>query len=128
DTPIDVGMMSTVKMQKSAAFLGHKALTERLATPPNRLLASFRLLDEKKMLYGTEPLWREDELCGYITSAGYGHSVGGAVGLGVVAVDKESSAAEFSASSFEIEVAGQRFDAQSTLKAFYDPDGHRLRS
>ncbi|MGR8948041.1 MAG: GcvT family protein, partial [Gammaproteobacteria bacterium] len=49
DTPIDVGMMSTVKMQKSAAFLGHKALTERLATPPNRVLASFRLLDEKKM-------------------------------------------------------------------------------
>ena len=47
-------------------------------------LVQFLLKDPAPMLYHNEPIWRDGELVGRVTSGSYGHTVGGAVGLGYV--------------------------------------------
>ena len=52
--------------------------------------------------------------------------LGGAVGLGYVPCRGETEA-ELLASSYEIEIAGQRFAAEASLKPLYDPKSERVR-
>ena len=40
--------------------------------------------DPEAILWGGESIYRDGVLVGFLTSVGYGHAVGGAVGLGVV--------------------------------------------
>ena len=61
-----------------------------------------------------------------ITSGNYGHHLGGAIGLGYVPCEGESEA-DVLASSYEIEIAGERFAAEASLKPMYDPKAERVR-
>ena len=47
-------------------------------------MLQFLLEDPEPLLYHNEPIWRGDEIVGHITSGMYGHTLGGAVGLGYV--------------------------------------------
>ena len=59
---------------------------------------------------------------------GYGHALGGAVGLGFVE-HKEGVTVDFVESGcFEIEVTGRRYSAKASLRPMYDPEGLRVRS
>ena len=51
---------------------------------------------------------RDGKIVGTITSGNYGHHLGGAIGLGYVPCQGESEA-DVLASSYEIEIAGERF-------------------
>ena len=42
------------------------------------------LEDESVLLHHNEPIWRGDEMVGYVTDGMWGHSVGAAVGMGWV--------------------------------------------
>ncbi|MEL6872949.1 MAG: glycine cleavage T C-terminal barrel domain-containing protein, partial [Pseudomonadota bacterium] len=66
------------------------------------------------------------EIVSYLTSGNYGHFLGRAVGLGYVPSAGEA-AADVLGSSFEIEVAGQRYRARASLKPMYDPTSARMR-
>jgi glycine cleavage system aminomethyltransferase T len=71
---------------------------------------------------------RDGRIVGHLSSGGYGHTLGAAVGLGYVRCPGAESAEELLASRYEIEVAGRRFAATATLRPFYDPSGARARA
>ena len=79
------------------------------------------------MLYHNEPIWRDGELVGHITSGAYGHTLGGCVGLGYVHLRDGEEAAEVTNGSYEIEVAGNRVPAGASLSPMYDPGNERIR-
>jgi 4-methylaminobutanoate oxidase (formaldehyde-forming) len=57
----------------------------------------------------------------------YGHTLGGAVGLGYV-VNADGVDAQFiNEGKFEIEVAGTRVPATASLRPMYDPKNERVR-
>ena len=70
---------------------------------------------------------RDGVVVGHLTSGAYGHSLGGAVGLGYVPCTGESAEALL-ASAYEIEVAGTRVAAEASLRPLYDPTGVRTRA
>jgi 4-methylaminobutanoate oxidase (formaldehyde-forming) len=91
-------------------------------------LVQFLLADPGPLLYGGEPIYRDGERVGYLASGGYGHTLGGAVGLG--SIENEAGVtADFVASGvYELEVAGVRHPARASLRPMYDPAGERVRS
>ena len=91
-----------------------------------RRLVQFRLRDAAPMLFHNEAVVRDGEVVSILTSANYGHALGGAVGLGYVPCAGET-AAQVLASTYEIEVAGERFAAEASLKPMYDPTGARMK-
>ena len=70
---------------------------------------------------------RDGRIAGHLSSGGYGHALGAAIGLGYVRSRGDETAEELLASRYEIEVAGRRIAATATLRPFYDPTGTRLR-
>ena len=89
-------------------------------------LVQFRLLKTPQpLLYHNEPIWHGDVLVGHVTSGAYGHTLGGAIGLGYVDTAKAPDSAD---GGFDIEVAGQRVPAEVSSTPMYDPAGQRIRS
>jgi 4-methylaminobutanoate oxidase (formaldehyde-forming) len=129
DTPLEVGLSFAVDFTKSGGFIGKEALMRRKEEGVlKHRLVQFLLEDPEPLLYGSEPIYRDGELVGYLRSGGYGHTLGGAVGLGNVE-NKEGVTADFVKSgSYEIEVAGVRYPARASLRPMYNPEGERIRS
>ena len=72
---------------------------------------------------GDEPIWHGDKVVGWVTSGGYGHTVGKSIALGYV----ENAVAGESA-GFAVELMGERRPATRSPGALVDPKGLRMRS
>ncbi|MEM7467460.1 MAG: FAD-dependent oxidoreductase [Pseudomonadota bacterium] len=127
ETPVEAGLMHVVKLDKGE-FIGRDAVIERASVQKTRAMVQFLLEDDNAMLFHNEPVWRNGELVGYITSGMFGHSLGAAVGLGYVQCEKGVDADYVASGDFEIEIAGQKFAAKASLQAMYDPGNERIRN
>lgn len=89
ETPLEVGMLRGVAMNKAGGFLGQQALRERLAQgkPPAKKLVRLHCTDPTVYLWGGEPLVQADQTIGEITSAGWGWESGRCVALAYVRGD-----------------------------------------
>ena len=128
DHVLEAGLGFAVKTDKGD-FIGREAVLRKREAGLSRRLMQFRLADPSRHLFHTEPILRDGAVIGYLTSGGYGHALGAAVGLGYVpCVAPGESAADMLASDYEIEIAGQRVAAQASLKPLYDPASERPRA
>jgi 4-methylaminobutanoate oxidase (formaldehyde-forming) len=94
-----------------------------------RRLLQFRLEDPEPLLFHGEPILRDGRIVGHVTSGNYGHTLGGAVGLGYVPCREAGEAPEsMLASAYAIEVAGRTFEARASLEPMYDPASERMRA
>ncbi|MCK5317700.1 MAG: hypothetical protein KAJ55_07285, partial [Anaerolineales bacterium] len=91
-------------------------------------LVQFLLKDPEPLLYGGEPIFRDGKRVGYLASGGYGHTLGGALGLGSIKNETGVTADFVRSGSYEIEVAGARYPAKASLRPMYDPKGLKVRS
>lgn len=128
ETPIDADLMFVVQLDKPDGFIGKDALIDLQKQVRRRALVQFLLQDGEPMLFHNEPVWRNDELVGYITSGMYGHSLGAAVGLGYVTCRDGIDERFIDTGNYEIEIAGTRVAAHASLKPMYDPDNKRIRA
>lgn len=99
-------------------FIGRDAfLAQTAAGLPERRLVQFRLHDPEPLLYQHQPIVLDGQTVGYLTSGMYGHSLGSAIGMGYVNLPN-LTAENIRTSSFEIEIACQRFAAEASLQGF----------
>lgn len=125
DHVLEAGLGSAVKPGKGD-FIGRDAVLRKKETGLKRRMMQFRLLDPEPLLFHNEAILRDGKIVGTVTSGNYGHFLGGAIGMGYVPCEGESEA-DVLGSAYEIEVAGQRFEADASLKPMYDPKAERVR-
>ena len=125
DNVIDAGLGFAVDLGKPD-FVGRDAVARRREAGPERRMVQFLLGDPEPLLYHNEPILRDGEIVGYLSSGNYGHHLGAAVGMGYVPCAGES-AAEVLASRYEIDVMGAKVGARASLKPLYDPNGARMK-
>ena len=128
DTPIEAGLDWAVRYDKTPAFLGRDALLRQRAAGATKRLVIFTLDDPKAFPLGDEPIIRDGHMCGWLTSAAYGHSLGRAVGMGYVRHAEPIDHAWVEAGSYAIEIAGERCRATPHLRPPFDPKGARIRA
>jgi 4-methylaminobutanoate oxidase (formaldehyde-forming) len=90
-------------------------------------MLQFKLTQPEPMLFHNEALVRDGDIVGIVTSANYGHALGGAIGMGYVPCDGET-ADQVLASTYEIEIAGTRVRAEASLSPMYDPKAERMKT
>ena len=78
------GLGWAVKLGKDIPFLGREALVEQAEKPLPRLLAGFTVDDPDVVLLGRETIYRDGRRCGWLSSAGFGYTVGRSLGYGYV--------------------------------------------
>jgi glycine cleavage system aminomethyltransferase T/glycine/D-amino acid oxidase-like deaminating enzyme len=123
DTPLEAGLGFAVKWDKPGGFIGRDALLRQKSSGYAKRLVQFKLNTPEPLLYHNEPIWQGDSLVGHIRSGMFGHSLGAAVGLGYVA----AAGAAVDPDGFEIEVAGVRHPATTSLRPLYDPKNERIK-
>jgi 4-methylaminobutanoate oxidase (formaldehyde-forming) len=127
DSPLEAGLSFVVKFDKPGGFIGREALLAQQEQGAARHLVQLKLNDPEPLIYHNEPIWRGDEIVGHITSGAYGHTLGGAVGLGYVSAQPGAPADAVLGATYEVEVACERFAAKVSLRPLYDPDNGKIR-
>jgi glycine cleavage system aminomethyltransferase T len=126
--PYEAGLGFAVKLDKGG-FTGREALIAATKKPAVRRLLSFVALSpDTPIAHGGELILRNGEPAGEVTSASYGHTVGGIVALGYVATGGARIDDAFLAARFEIDIAGERVPVRASLKAPYDPSGAKMKA
>jgi sarcosine dehydrogenase len=126
-SPLVAGLGWAVKLAKDTPFLGREALLEQRAKPLPRLLAGFTA-DPAVVLLGRETIYRDGRRAGWLTSAGFGYTVGRSIGYGYVREPDGVDRSYVLGGRYELEVAGERVSAQVFLGPLYDPKGERVRA
>ncbi len=126
DHILEAGLGFAVK-KSGGDFIGRAAVQRKREAGLQRRLLQFLLRDPEPMLYHAEPILRDGTIVGYLSSGAYGHHLGAAMGMGYVPCAGQTPEALL-ASSYEIEIAGQRVAAQASLKPFYDPRSDRVKA
>ena len=119
------GLSFAVKTAKEN-FVGRDAVLAKKESGLEMRMVQFKLTEPEPLLYHNEPIIRDGEVVSYVTSANYGHTLGGAIGLGYIPC-KGESVDDVLGSSYEIEVAGVRMKAEASLRPMYDPKSERVK-
>ena len=126
DHVLEAGLGFAVKTAKPA-FIGRDAVLKKREEGLQKRMVQFLLNDAEPLLYHNEPILRDGQIVGHLSSGSYGHHLGGAVGMGYVPCAGETTD-QLLSSSFEIDVAGTRVTATASLKPLYDPTGERTKA
>ena len=134
DSPLESGLGFAIAWDKPRDFIGRAALEAQRHEPRTRRLIQFRLEGPDVLAYHDEPIRRDGELVGRVTSAMWSYTEDRCLAMGYVthpsAADPEPQAVTKSwldAGSFDIEIAGRRIAATPSVRSFYDPTNQRVR-
>jgi 4-methylaminobutanoate oxidase (formaldehyde-forming) len=127
-TPLEAGLGWAVKLKTNMPFMGREALMEQAAAPLRKRLACFTVDDPDVVLLGRETIYRDGERVGWLTSAGWGYTVGKNIGYGYVRNGEGVDEAYLSAGHYEFEVACERVPCTLHDGPLYDPKMERVKA
>ncbi len=127
DTVLEAGLGFAVALDKP--FLGREAvLAQKAAGPLTRRLVQVLLTDPEPMLHHAEVVHRNGVSVGYVRSASYGHTLGGAVGLAMVSTAGEPlDQSWLDSGEWTVEAGAASHPARASLRPLYDPTAARVR-
>ncbi|MDP6707318.1 MAG: FAD-dependent oxidoreductase [Alphaproteobacteria bacterium] len=120
-TAAETGLDRFVSFAKND-FIGRDAAMREADTPPSRRLQTFVVEAEDADVWADEPIWKDGEVVGFVTSGGYAHHSAQSVALGFVPTETIADGA-----AFEIEILGERRPATLGSEPLFDPAGERMR-
>jgi len=114
ETPLEAGLGFCVRDDKS--FIGADALHA-----PQRRLRCLVLEDPRSVALGNEPVRIADEICGRVTSGGYGYTVQRSIAYAYLPAEIQIGA------DVEVDIFGRWVGAEVAREPLLDPDGDRTR-
>ncbi len=128
DTPFHAGLGWAVKLKSRTPFLGREACEKTASAPLSKMLAGFTTEREDIVLAGRETILRDGKFAGYLTSGGYGYTVGRPIGYGYVRNSEGVSEDYVRSGSYELVVAKDVVKARVHLEPLYDPSNAKVKS
>ena len=127
EAPHQLGLGFACKPNKPVSFIGHDAYLARKAEGKGPFLCSVKLSDPAFMLHHNEPVLRDGQIVGYVTSGAYGASIGAAVGLCLVSPPTGNAGrASVAGGTWAVRIEGRDVPAELSLAPFYDPKSSRM--
>jgi sarcosine dehydrogenase len=125
DTPMEAGLGWAVR-KADQGFIGAQALAK--AGPLTKCFVGFTLDDPAAVLVGRETILRDGVAVGYLTSGGYGYTIGKSIGYGYVRDLGGVSDDFLTSGSYALVVASQTYPAKIMLGAPFDPSNSRVKA
>lgn len=127
DTPFEAGLGWAVKLKSNTEFMGRAALEAAQTKPLTKRFAGFTLEDPDAVLVGRETILRDGQPVGYLTSGGYGYTVGKSIGYGYLRNPTGITDDWLMSGHYDLVVAGDTLPARLTLAPLVDPQGQRIK-
>ena len=125
-TPDEAGLGWAVKLKSNIPFKGREAVAAQREAGVKKILATFTA-EGATILSGRETIYRNGERCGWLSSGGYGHTLGQSIGMGYVRASDVIDRDYVLDGTYELEVATERVPAKVTLNPLYDPKMVRVK-
>lgn len=120
--PNETALARFVQYDK-ADFIGREAALAAKQAGPREIFVQLSVDAGKSDAYGGEPIYKDGELVGYISSGGYGFCAGRSMALGYLEprhVDADAV--------YQIDLVGEMRNASLLTSPPIDPEGLRMRS
>ena len=128
DNPFQARLGWAVKLKSNQPFLGREACEVAAHAPLAKMLAGFTTENPDIVLVGRETILRNGEFAGYLTSGGYGYTIGRPIGYGYIRNAGGVSEDYVRNGSYELVVATETIKASVHLEPLYDPENLRVKS
>jgi 4-methylaminobutanoate oxidase (formaldehyde-forming) len=111
-----------VKLDKGD-FMGRAALIRQKEAGLRRKLCCLSLADKTTVPIGNEPVRRADRVVSWITSGGYGYSVGKSIAYAYLPVEYAVVG-----TPLDVDILGERIEATVEREPLWDPRGERIKA
>jgi 4-methylaminobutanoate oxidase (formaldehyde-forming) len=115
-------------MRSGIDFIGRAAVAAQQAGGVAKRLAGFTVDDPQVVLLGRETIYRNGHRVGWLSSGGFGHTLGQPVGYGYVRHPDGVTADWLTHGSYEFDVASVRVPARVSLQPLYDAGMARIKA
>ncbi|MAT88973.1 MAG: FAD-dependent oxidoreductase [Aestuariivita sp.] len=126
-TPDEAGLGWAVKMQSNIPFKGRDAVASQRLQGVKKIMTTFTTNGDA-VLCGRETIYRNGERCGWLSSAGYGFTIGKSIGMGFVRSETSIDSDYVMIGKYKLEVAGKLVNAEVTLDPLYDPKSKKVKA
>lgn len=126
-TPLEAGLGWACKLRKNIPFKGREALLAQQQTGIKRIFAAFTTDNPDIVVCPRSTIFRDGVRVGYLSSAGFGYTLGKWIGYGYVRSQNVIDEAFVLAGDYELEVATQRLPCRVSLDPLYDPLMSRIK-
>ncbi len=120
ETPYEAGLGFCVKLDKE--FVGRDSLARAEEQGPRTKLCCIALEDPRSVALGNEPVRVGDEVCGRVTSGGYGYTVERSIAYAHLPPEHADPGTEVA-----IEIFGEWVGGEVAREPLFDPEGERVR-
>ncbi|MGB0439190.1 MAG: glycine cleavage T C-terminal barrel domain-containing protein, partial [Paracoccaceae bacterium] len=117
------GMDRWIDWQKPDFVGRDAAIKERDSGGPDKVVVTLAIEADGADAAGYEPVWQNGTLVGYVTSGGYGHTVGTSLAMAMI----DRSAADIG-TDLAVHVVGVERAARVIAPSPYDPTGTAMRA
>ncbi len=121
-TPYEAGLGFAVALNKPHDFIGKQALIEAKAKGLSQKLCCMTLADLNTITFGSEPIRAAGKVVSWVTSGGYGYSVGKSIAYGYLPIELARPGTKLTIECFGVEIA-----AVVEKEPLYDPTGEKIR-
>lgn len=121
-TPFEAGLGFAVKLDKGD-FIGREALAKQKEAGTKQKLCCIAISDSRTIALGKEPIRSGDKIISWVTSGGYGYSVGVSMAYAYLPIEYAKPGTTLS-----IEFFGTQVDAEVVKSPLWDPKGERIKS
>ena len=128
DTVLEAGLGFAVALDKPGGFIGRDAvLAQKARGPLRRRLVQVLVTDPGPLLFHAEVVHRNGKPAGYVRSASYGFTLGGAVGLAMIDADEPIDQAYLDTGEWTVQIGTSVYPAVVSLRPMYDPGNKRIQ-
>jgi 4-methylaminobutanoate oxidase (formaldehyde-forming) len=121
-TPFESGIGFAVALDKGD-FIGREALLKQKQAGLQTKLCCLTLADNTAVVIGKEPIRAGDKIIGWVTSGGYGYTIGKSIAYGYLPMEHAKVGAQL-----DVEIFGERIKAVVEREPLYDPKGERIQA
>ncbi len=121
-TPGETGMDRWIAWDKGDFIGKDAAIKERDGNGPSKLLVTLEVDSSDADASGFEPVWANGDKIGFVTSGGYGHTVGKSLAMALIHPDHAKPGTDLS-----VHIVGVECGAKVIEASPYDPQGKAMR-
>ncbi len=127
-TPLEAGLAWAVKLKGKTPFLGRDALEVQKAGRLRKMFCTFTVDDPGVVLLGRETIYRDGVRVGWLSSGGFGHTIGKPIGMGYVRNTDGLDRDYLLSGTYALEVVTERIACNLHLAPLHDPGMTRVKA
>jgi 4-methylaminobutanoate oxidase (formaldehyde-forming) len=123
ETPYEGGVGFCAKLDKEGGFIGREALAKAKEHGPRTRLCCLVLADPRSVALGNEPVRVDGEVCGRVTTGGYGYTIERSIAYAYMTPERAEPGTDVA-----VEIFGRWVDGRVEAEPLFDPNGERIRA